>query len=98
LKIICGKDTYFHLIYNCYERRILQKLDNAERWSGFLGAKHTSGRIKNFANILISFIIKKIHGALAITASAPLLNLNLNYEKLRCKCMGLFDKKQIFLT
>ena len=27
----------------------------------------------------------KIHGALAITATTPLLNLNLNYEKLRYK-------------
>ena len=29
--------------------------------------------------------IKKIHGAIALTATAPLLNLNLNYEKLRRK-------------
>ena len=28
---------------------------------------------------------KKIHGAIALTATAPLLNLNLNYEKLRRK-------------
>ena len=28
---------------------------------------------------------KKIHGAIAFTATAPLLNLNLNYEKLRRK-------------
>ena len=27
----------------------------------------------------------KIHGTLAITATVPLLNLNLNYEKLHCK-------------
>ena len=27
----------------------------------------------------------KIHGAIAFTAIAPLLNLNLNYEKLQCK-------------
>ena len=29
--------------------------------------------------------IKKIHGVIALTATAPLLNLNLNYEKLRNK-------------
>ena len=28
---------------------------------------------------------KKIHGAITLTATAPLLNLNLNYEKLRGK-------------
>ena len=28
---------------------------------------------------------KKIHEAPASTANAPLLNLNLNYEKLQCK-------------
>jgi hypothetical protein len=28
----------------------------------------------------------KIHEAIAFTAIAPLLNLNLNYEKLRVKC------------
>ncbi len=28
---------------------------------------------------------KKIHEAIAFTAIAPLLNLNLNYEKLQCK-------------
>ena len=35
----------------------------------------------------ISFIQihKKIHGAIAFTAITPLLNLNLNYEKLRRK-------------
>ena len=27
----------------------------------------------------------KIHGTIAITATVPLLNLNLNYEKLQCK-------------
>ena len=27
----------------------------------------------------------KIHGTTAITATVPLLNLNLNYEKLQCK-------------
>ena len=30
-------------------------------------------------------LYKKIHGAIALTAIAPLLNLNLNYEKLRNK-------------
>ena len=29
--------------------------------------------------------LKKIHGAPTSTANAPLLNLNLNYEKLQCK-------------
>ncbi len=36
---------------------------------------------------------KKIHGAIALTATAPLLNLNLNYEKLRRK-----DSKFYLLT
>ena len=34
----------------------------------------------------------KIHGAIAITAIAPLLNLNLNYEKLHAKYTNSFKE------
>ena len=40
-----------------------------------------------------ALVIKKIHGTTAITANVPLLNLNLNYEKLRHK-----DNKFYLLT
>ena len=32
------------------------------------------------------------HGAIAVTAIAPLLNLNLNYEKLHVKYTNSFDR------
>ena len=40
---------------------------------------------KNIIAPLVDGMLKKIHGATALTATAPLLNLNLNYEKLRRK-------------
>ena len=51
--------------------------------------------IKNVIDLHMSNIVKKkelvtlgrqkIHGTIALTATVPLLNLNLNYEKLQCK-------------
>ena len=34
----------------------------------------------------------KIHGAIAVTAITPLLNLNLNYEKLHVKYTNSFEE------
>ena len=35
---------------------------------------------------------QKIHGAIAVTAITPLLNLNLNYEKLHVKYTNSFEE------
>ena len=40
----------------------------------------------------------KIHGAVAFTATAPLLNLNLNYEKLRDKVKQLYQINKLYDT
>ena len=70
-----------------YDRDLKQRLRKSKRFSLL------------FLILFLLFLIKillflcldpgyysiKIHGAIAFTATAPLLNLNLNYEKLRCK-------------
>jgi len=40
----------------------------------------------------------KIHEAIAFTATAPLLNLNLNYEKLRGKVNELYEFNKSYDT
>ena len=46
-------------------------------------------------SLLKQWYISKIHGTIAITATVPLLNLNLNYEKLRNKNKKVYQTSKL---